>query len=103
MEPAARRLPFETTRPEQPRGLGLKFDDQPFVSHLVHSHGQDRLPVLHQSAVIAASAGQIFTIVGPPNVPEIGHPARHRHVAQVAAHVDERSRGNSSARSPRYR
>ena len=46
-------------------------------------------PVIHQAAVLRKPGNEVFEIVGPADAAKVGHPARHGHVAQVAATMDE--------------
>ncbi len=96
MEAQAGRLPLLAARSDQPPCLDLKITHEPLVADFVElemgllGRRQDLPPVLHQPLVVLDAMDEIILDVGPRDAAEVRHPARHRHVAQVALYVDER-------------
>ena len=50
---------------------------------------QHALPVVHQAPVLLEARSNVVGVVGPTKVAEVRHPARNRHVAQLATAVDD--------------
>jgi len=56
--------------------------------------------VFHYALVFPNAMGDVLQIEGPSKMGELRDPARQRHIAHVAAAVDEPGLGNTLARKP---
>ncbi len=83
------RVPLQTASGDDAPGHPFEVAHGVFVVDLVDRHRHDLPPVVGHPAVLLETRGDVLGIAGPTDRAEIGHPARHGHVAEVAPAVEE--------------
>ena len=98
----ASRIPLEAAGRDQAARDSFLIVDHFLVSRRHESAAAASAANGPSAARIAGSGWRCaLAIVGPADAAEIGHPARHRHVAQVAAAVNERRPGKQHRQQSR--
>ena len=89
MEVKARGFPVEATGGRQASRDAFEVRHRFRVVDVVNRYRQHRLPVFHDSDIFPKPSGNVLDVIRPAHAAEIGHPARHRNVAQIPSAVYE--------------